>query len=554
MAWYNKYRPQSFEEVLGQDLVKTVLLNALQKDKIKQAYLLSGPKGVGKTTLARIFARSLNNINENPENQIDIIELDAASNTGIDNIRQLIESSKNPPISGPYKVYIIDEVHMLSKPAMNALLKILEEPPNYLVFLLATTNPEKLLPTVLSRLTKLSLTAHTAADITSKLVEISQKEALQIDQKAISLIAQRAQGSHRDSINLLETVASYGLDKYTEREVAEILGILPQDFLFNILLSCLKNELNKELLEKIEATGVDGQTLLAQLLEFCVDRSFKMETEFDSIILPLAETLELRFSINSPITALAILKTRLFQDTSSVQNLQPKKLKEIISFSSQEGVNLETHLEKKTPSLDLQSVKALSNLEIKEPVVEISDPTSEAKIEDVELLPDENTLINFLNSLTTVDGTPPIFKMLLTDLQVQEVNESKIVLSVSSGVFLTHLSSSKIQSFLQTNLLQKYTTKFQLETILRDHQRSLGGKTPLQEFPKKEVITESVTAEKKETLPKIEAQNKNIFYKVYNNLPENMTGKGVEVIKGPLPGPAAKDDWDEHAESMFELE
>ncbi len=251
MAWYNKYRPQSFEEVLGQDLVKTVLLNALQKDKIKQAYLLSGPKGVGKTTLARIFARSLNNINENPENQIDIIELDAASNTGIDNIRQLIESSKNPPISGPYKVYIIDEVHMLSKPAMNALLKILEEPPNYLVFLLATTNPEKLLPTVLSRLTKLSLTAHTAADITSKLVEISQKEALQIDQKAISLIAQRAQGSHRDSINLLETVASYGLDKYTEREVAEILGILPQDFLFNILLSCLKNELNKELLEKI---------------------------------------------------------------------------------------------------------------------------------------------------------------------------------------------------------------------------------------------------------------------------------------------------------------
>lgn len=236
MAWYNKYRPQTFREVVGQELVKQVLENSLKSGKIKHAYLFCGPKGTGKTTLARIFAHQVNSTTEIPESRIDIFEMDAASNTSIEDIRQLIDNAQKPPLVGKYKIYIIDEVHMLSKPAMNALLKILEEPPAYLIFLLCTTNPEKLIPTVLSRLTKLTLTNHSVENIVQRLKFIAEQESMDIDVEALELIAKRSNGGQRDAINLLETVYSYGLAKYTKQVVGQILGLVPEDLLEQVAL------------------------------------------------------------------------------------------------------------------------------------------------------------------------------------------------------------------------------------------------------------------------------------------------------------------------------
>ena len=313
MAWYNKYRPQTFEEVIGQGLIKKVFINALKTGKIKNGYLLSGPKGVGKTTTARIFANELNQTSKNPEAKIDIIELDAASNTGIDNIRQLIESAQNPPISGKYKVYIIDEVHMLSKAAMNALLKILEEPPSYLVFILATTNPEKILPTVLSRLTSLNLSSHTLQDLVERLEFIANQEAVQIDLESLKLIAKRAGGSQRDSINLLETLSSFNLEKYTKKETSQLLGLVSEEVFINLASRLLEDNFDYDFLSELENQTLEAESFLAQFLEFLIDQSFNKKNNFnyDSLILPTSEVLSLKLPTSSIISLLAILKTKI---------------------------------------------------------------------------------------------------------------------------------------------------------------------------------------------------------------------------------------------------
>ena len=200
-----KYRPIKFEDVVGQKHITTTLHNAILNGKIAHAYLFCGPRGVGKTTCARIFA---NAVNQEKNTDYNIFELDAASNNGVDHIRQLIEQVKIPPQIGKYKIYIIDEVHMLSDAAFNAFLKTLEEPPKHSIFILATTEKNKLIPTILSRCQIFDFQIINIKDITKHLLKIAHTENIQVSEHTLQLIAEKADGSLRDALSTFVSIIS----------------------------------------------------------------------------------------------------------------------------------------------------------------------------------------------------------------------------------------------------------------------------------------------------------------------------------------------------------
>lgn len=284
---YRKYRAQNFDQLIGQNHITKLLKNAIKTNQIAQAYLFVGSRGTGKTSTARILAKAVNCLNPtkdgNPCNEcsicnaisngsmMDLIEIDAASNRGIDQIRELKEKIEFSPSEGKYKVYIIDEVHMLTTEAFNALLKTLEEPPAHVIFMLATTDVHKLPPTILSRCQRYDFRLGTDAEIAEVISSVSKEEGISVDEKALALLVQNAKGSYRDALSLLDVVYSgqeKGKKQITEEEVRNILGLPDFDKVTTLLVSLEEGNGKKalEIVEGLEEKGVNLQQFTSYTL------------------------------------------------------------------------------------------------------------------------------------------------------------------------------------------------------------------------------------------------------------------------------------------------
>ena len=270
LALYRKYRSKTLGEIVGQDHVTQVLSRAIKAGRISHAYLLTGPRGVGKTSVARILAHEINHLPYTEDSgHLDIIEIDAASNNGVEDVRDLREKVQLAPVSAEKKVYIIDEVHMLSKAAFNALLKTLEEPPEHVVFILATTDVDKLPATIISRTQRFHFRAIAPQDAIKHLKHIAKKEKLKVSDEALALLAELGDGSFRDSISLLDQLASLADEKegITAELVEATLGLAPASLIASLMAAVEAHDVAElvKLLTAAQQQGVDAVTLANQL-------------------------------------------------------------------------------------------------------------------------------------------------------------------------------------------------------------------------------------------------------------------------------------------------
>lgn len=440
-----KYRPQKFEEVVGQQAVTNTLKNAIAKDHLAKALLFTGPRGVGKTTCARILAREINQSDEMSASEdfaFNIFELDAASNNSVDDIRKLIEQVRIPPQTGKYKVYIIDEVHMLSTQAFNAFLKTLEEPPAHAIFILATTEKHKIIPTILSRCQIYDFKRISAFDIKEHLKEIVQKEGLEADDDALFLIAQKADGALRDSLSLFDKVASYADGKITRKIVSESMSILDYDAYFKVVeymqandIPALLNYFNELLQQGFDAHQfVAG--LSAHLRDLLVAKDHKTVD-----LLSLSDNIKKQYLEQSKAVSLAYLMQALDLTTETDINYKQSKSPHLL--------------------VELMLMKMASLQQ------------DEAKKKIVEILP-ASLFRNTGQIVTEVKEKKEVYKK---DPQVLPVNKKQLADRVEAKSTQVETSKNKKVSGLSLKALRQ-----KKEELLADELLKKGLKLPINDF------------------------------------------------------------------------
>ena len=408
-ALYRKYRPKTFDEVAGQEVVVKTLKNSVINNKINHAYLFAGPRGCGKTTIAKIFAKLVNCENssngipcnkcvcctQSNEQNMDVIEMDAASNNGVDEIREINNKVKLAPTLGKYKIYIIDEVHMLTIGAFNALLKTLEEPPAHVIFILATTDPHKVPITILSRCQRFDLKKISDEQIYNRLKYICDNENIKIEEDAIFEIARLGDGSLRDAISILDQVVAYTNETITLNDIHEVNGTISQENVFE-LINCAVNNNLTGVINKINEYSNRGKSIVKITEEIILflrnSILFKTTSDFVEDKKNIYREITKKVSTKKMLEYISIMNESLldmkkFSNPKMILELAFIKLLDEKEFNAKKNEGEEKVIEKKESSIkkDLGKNSKINDQNIEEETLNQNDKTVEKKISKVEI-------------------------------------------------------------------------------------------------------------------------------------------------------------------------
>jgi len=414
LALYRKFRPKTFDEVIGQDHITKTLINQINKGTIGHAYLFTGTRGTGKTSTAKIFAKAincLNPINGSPclncevckqlgnNSNLDILEIDAASNNRVDEIRDLREKIKYPPVYGKYKVYIIDEVHMLTDSAYNALLKTLEEPPEHAVFILATTEIQKLPQTILSRCMRFDFRLVSIDDLVKLLKKIFNENEIKYEDEALTLIAQKGEGSVRDTLSVADLCASYSNNNITYKSVLESLGSTSFDKLLNLSNALSENRGDEilEILDELFCEGKNLSLLTKELITFFKNLLIAKTVSNSNTLLKMP--VEMFDKLEK--TACSFEKERLLEILTKLVNIETQlkfsiNPKTIIEITLLGLINVEKKTENLIKTDQTAQVKTNTKSFVKSENEQISGPIKSSSSEnnlELYIIKDDNTLI-----------------------------------------------------------------------------------------------------------------------------------------------------------------
>ena len=528
-ALYRAYRPQTFKDVVGQEHIIRTLKNQIQNGNVGHAYLFCGTRGTGKTSTAKIFARAVNcidSINEEPcnecevckdilnDNIMDVIEIDAASNNSVDDVREIRENVKYTPAKCKYKVYIIDEVHMLSQGAFNALLKTLEEPPSYVIFILATTEPHKIPATILSRCQRFDFKRVTVQDMSSRMKEICEDVNIEVDERALNLIARNSQGALRDALSILDQCMSFSDDKIEYKDVVDLLGTVNIEQLFEMAEYVIKEDTKKclEILNEFVIWGKDIKNLIDDLIDHFRNLMIcKVSTELDEIISLPEETIEQLkaqsslIETNDIIRILNILSETQDNIKSSsnprvLAEVSIMKLSQPMFDESKEALikrlaNLEAII--KSGNIKVTTDNSASTVESQDTtVVENKQPEveevyyEEVKSEDVKLVEKswENILMNIKK-----DKNMPVYAILreAKDFNVY-ANDLYIIFDDNFAFAKNKLNDPKTLGYIENVVRDTLNRSFSIKIILKSESKNINLEIEKVEKDKGEQILEKV--------------------------------------------------------------
>ena len=518
-ALYRKYRPSTFEEVVGQQHIVATLQNAIKNNKLAHAYLFCGPRGTGKTSVAKLLAKTINCTSDGnrpcgkcancidiqESTHPDVIELDAATNNGVDEVRELIDKVKYAPMQGKYKVYIIDEVHMMTASAFNALLKTLEEPPEYCIFILATTEPHKVLPTIVSRCQRFDFNKVPTPLIKERLSYIAEKEGIKCEDAALQLVSEIAEGGMRDALSIMDQCIAYAQNDIKASDVSAVYGIATTREKLD-LLAFVSDRDTKSLMEKAKSLsnrGIDLQRLTTDLINICKETvvySYSQDSSILTVLTPnQAEELGKMFTVKQLLGSIDYLMdvSVKYKDVTDSLSYFEVCLLKMVSLISGDPV-VET---RKQPVIVQKPIET----------VEIKPVTEEIKVVKpaepvIKHLNNDQLYMILLRSKKDIRARdsvkwPEVIKDVpeLKECAVMSSSETDMIVVAPSREQADIINEENKQNEIRNVLLQRLGTEKNLTAITKDQQYLLisyfkdkTGPIPvIKEEPKKPLINET---------------------------------------------------------------